>query len=356
MNEKCKPTALDVAALAGVSQSTVSMILNKRKDQSFSDETVQRVLEATQTLGYTVRPRTASTIQGLPKETILIVCPVLSNPYYSALVQAIEQAALTKGLFTIVCNTYRDIVREQEILSLLEDSGICGILFTFVPQSWERVEKLSRKIPVVVIGDKNTTLNVDTVEIDSIHSGSLVAKHLLELGHQHVAFISTTLSEQAAVRMKRLEGFRNAFLAGCPNGSVEVQSRHVTSAMDLSNPSTEQTVGYELAAECFSNKKITAFVAVNDMVAYGVLRAVSEQGLSVPKDYSVCGFDNIFPSEIPGVSLTTVEHFIAEKGYHAVQILSARLHSDIQDSPSITRIEYRPRLIVRNSTGKARHR
>ena len=354
MRGKTKPTASDVAALAGVSQSAVSMILNQKKNLSFSAETIQRVLDAAEALGYTIRPRTASPVQRFEKDTILIVCPVLSNPYYSALVQAIEQQAVAQGFSTLICNTYRDLLKEQEYLSMFESSGICGIIFTFIPQSCDRVERLSTRVPVVVIGDRNTTLNVDTVEIDSIHSGRLVAEHLLSLGHRHVAFISTTLSEQAAVRLKRLEGFCTAFQEVFPNGSVEVKSRTITPSMDLSDPAVEQRVGQELTKECLGDRRITAFVAVNDMVAYGVLHAIHEAGFTVPRDYSVCGFDNIFPSGLPPVSLTTVEHYMAEKGHNAVHILCARLRSDSSHSASITRVEYRPRLIARDSTGKVR--
>jgi len=354
MKTERKPTTLDVAARAGVSQSAVSMILNHQKKVSFSPDTIQRVLDSAEALGYQLRPHAGKSAYKFIKDTILVFCPVLSNPYYSALVQAIEQEAVSKDMTTLVCTTYRNIQKEQEYLAIFGSSNISGIIFTFIPQSCELVEQISQRIPVVVIGDRNTAVKVDTVEIDSISSGTLIANHLLELGHRHIAFISTTLSEQTAVRTKRLEGLQLTFQQECPTGTVLVRSVNVTSAMDLSNPLIEQDVGYRLAKECLEDKKITAFAAVNDMVAYGVMKAVQESGLSIPKDYSVCGFDNIFPSQFSSVSLTTVEHHITEKGHNAVNILHNRIHSDAICSPSITRVEYRPQLIVRNSTSQAR--
>ena len=88
------------------------------------------------------------------------------------------------------------------------------------------------------------------------------------------------------------------------------------------------------------------------MVACGVLDAILESGARVPEDYSLCGFDNIFPARLARVSLTTVEHHIAEKGRHALDIL----HQRISNGPgcSVTRVEILPELIVRNSTGPAR--
>lgn len=348
------PTTSDVARRAGVSQSAVSIILNHPEDSHFSSDTIRRVLNAAEELGYKRRPRSVKSPFSFQKDTVLILCPVISNPYYSTLVQSIEQEAFLKGYSTMVCMTYRDIRREQKILSEFLGSNICGIIFTFIPQSCELIEEINRQIPLVVIGDRNTSINVDTVEMDSVCSGNLVAEHLIKLGHRNIAFISTTLNEQNAVRMNRLDGLKQTFRESCPEGTITVSSESVTSEEDLRDPMIEQKVGYGLAKGMMENKKITAFVAVNDMVAYGVMTAVLEAGYAIPKDYSLCGFDNVFPSQYPPISLTTVEHFITEKGHNAVNILDERIRSGEDHTASITRVEYRPRLIVRKSTAKSR--
>ncbi|HEX3017779.1 MAG TPA: LacI family DNA-binding transcriptional regulator [Caproicibacter sp.] len=348
------PTTLDVARKAGVSQSAVSVILNHSDDAHFTPETIRKVLNAAEELGYKRRPRAAKSLFSFQNDTILILCPVISNPYYSSLVQSIEQEAFAKSYSTIVCNTYRDIRREQKILSQFSDSNLRGIIFTFIPQSCELVEELNQKIPVVVIGDRNTSINVDTVEIDSVRSGNLVAEHLIKLGHSNIAFISTTLNELNAVRMNRLEGIRQVFRKLCPNGTVAVFSENVASADDLNDAMIEENVGYRLAKEVLKNKKITAIAAVNDMVAYGAMTAIMQEKYLIPKDYSICGFDNIFSSQFPQIQLTSVEHFINEKGHNAINILDERIHSGKMQTTSITRVEYQPRLIVRKSTAKPR--
>lgn len=351
---KMKVTTSDVARRAGVSQSAVSMILNRPESTGFSAETVRRVLSAAEELGYARKERIQEPPLPLGRKTLLIVCPVLSNPYYASLVQSIEQECVKKGYSAVVCNTYRDIRREQNCLAEYAGGNLSGIIFTFVPFSCELIRKISSRIPVVVIGDRNSSVSVDTVEIDSVLSGSLVAGHLLELGHRCVAFLSTTLDEQNAVRRNRLDGLRDTFRKKLPEGNVRVFSASVSSEEDLDNQMVEYDVGFRLAGEAMEDKKITALVAVNDMVAYGVIAAVQKAGYAVPKDYSICGFDNIFPSQFPSLSLTTVEHFIREKGREAVNILDARVRSGNSAAASITRVEYRPRLIVRKSTGKAR--
>ena len=349
------PTTSDIAKRAGVSQSAVSIILNNSENAHFSEDTIRKVLNAAEELGYKKRPRATRSPFSFPKNTVLILCPVLSNSYYSSLVQSIEQRAFAKGYFTVVCNTYRDIRRERTILSRLSESGLCGIIFTFIPQSCELVEEINRTIPVVVIGDRNTSINVDTVEIDSVRSGTLVAEHLIKLGHTHIAFVSTSLNKQNAVRLNRLEGVRKAFRESCPEGTITVSSENVTSEEDLQDMIIEQNIGFQLTKEILeSDKKITAVVAVNDMVAYGAMTAILQAGFSIPRDYSVCGFDNNFPSQFPQIFLTTVEHFIREKGHNAVNILDKRIRSGEAQAESITRVEYQPRLIVRKSTAKPR--
>ena len=347
-------TTSDIARRAGVSQSAVSLILNHPDDAHFSADTVRKVLNAAEELGYQRRPRVVKSPFSFPRDTILILCPVISNAYYASLVQSIEQEAFAKGYSTVICNTYRDIGREQKMLSRFSESGLCGIVFTFIPRSCELVEKLNQTVPVVVIGDRNTSIKVDTVEIDSVRSGMLVAEHLIKLGHTDIAFVSTTLNEQNAVRLNRLEGVRQVFRDFCSKGSVTVLAENVTPEEDLSDPMVEQNVASRLTQKVLENKKVTAVIAVNDMVAYGVMTAILQEGFSIPKDYSVCGFDNIFASRFPQISLTTVEHFIMEKGRNSVDILDGRIRSGKVSAESITRIEYQPKLIVRKSTSKPR--
>ena len=148
---------------------------------------------------------------------------------------------------------------------------------------------------MVVIGDRRQDLNVDTVELNNYDAGSLIARHMYDLGHQHLAYISTTLDQANPIRMQRLQGLRDTFAQLCPQGSVLVKSRDISPETELENLQIEHIVGLELTRKCLDDKKITAFVAVNDMVAYGVIDAVRGAGFTIPGDYSVCGFDNIFP-------------------------------------------------------------
>lgn len=141
------------------------------------------------------------------------------------------------------------------------------------------------------------------------------------------------------------------FREACPEGRFLVRTCTITPEQERGDLNIEHRTGYTLARRCMAERDITAFVAVNDMVAYGVLDAILESGARVPEDYSLCGFDNIYPSHFSRVGLTTVEHHIAEKGRSALEML----HNRITSGPgcSITRVEVMPELVVRSSTGPA---
>ncbi|MCC8193755.1 MAG: LacI family transcriptional regulator [Deltaproteobacteria bacterium] len=342
-------TLADVARVAGVSPATVSMILSGREGVSFAEETVAAVLAAAEALRYkTVANRRLSSPEP-DRRTILIAAPNVTNPYYATLIQAIQQAADENGCGTCVVTTYRSLEDELAALRLAEHARFTGIIFTLLAHPDEIIPRLNRKIPVVVIGDRSVALDVDTVELNNYDAGSLIARHMHELGHRHIAYISTTLDRSNTIRSQRLQGLQDTFATLRPDGSVLVKSRDIDPGTELHNMAIEHAVGYELARRCFPETAITAFVAVNDMVAYGVIDAVRDAGLSVPGDYSVCGFDNVFPSRFAGVSLTTVEHYIKDKGRNAFEILYAKI-SGASSGRNITRVEFRHELIVRGST------
>ena len=327
------------------------MILSGRTDVSFSADTVRKVRETAEALGYAPTAKKRPSL--FDRKTVLIVCTNVLNPYYSTIVQAIQQAFFNDTATTHIYTTYRDAENEIRILNAVAGSDLAGVVFTMMPQSTELVERVNRLVPVVVIGDRNTSLNVDTVEMNNYSAGAIIAHYMIGLGHKHIAYISTTLNEANSARVRRLEGVRDTYRDECPEGSVIVRSREVTPKEERDNISIEHAVGFELTRKCLGERRITAFVAVNDMVAYGVLDAIRAEGRRVPEDYSVCGFDNIFPSQFLPVGLTTVEHYIADKGRNAFEILHSKMSGESSDR-NITRVEFKHHLIVRDSTAAPR--
>jgi len=368
MAKKSNPTLRQIAELTGFSQASISMILSGRDDVSFSDDTVKAVRDAAAHLGYFKKRPAGSQRHG--KGLVAVLCPNISNPYYSTLVQAIEQAAWKDGYRVITLNDYRSPEVEAKNLELIARAGVSGVIFTLWPLDRKALEKVAKTVPAVAIGDKGSGYNIDTVEMDNYGAAVLVAKHLIGLGHERIAYVSTTLDEVNVIRTQRLKGLEDTLAAELPSGVVTVFSRDITPSEELEDLFVEHEVGYRLTESCLSDEGVTAFVGVNDMVAYGIIDAIVEAGFSIPRDYSVCGFDNVFPSRLSSIGLTTVDNYIVEKGHNAFSMLAARMaKADDGAGPDgaepgaaaggrapdvITRVEYPPRLIVRGSTGPAR--
>lgn len=352
MNNKRKPTLDDIAKLANVSKSAVSMILNEKKGVSFLDETINKVNEAADYLGYTKIRKKNSIHKMLSDRTILIITPNINSPYYSSLIQSIEQKANENNLNIIVYNTYRDIEKEKSALSIVNNSNIYGVISTITPQAIDKFEEINEKIPVVIISDRNSNFALDTVEISNYGAGVLIAKHMISLGHKNIAYISTTLNKANSARVMRLKGVRDTYKDHYPDITVKVKSKDITPDEELNNINIEHITGFNLTTELLrENTNITGIIAVNDMVAYGVMEALFENNYRIPEDYSLCGFDNLFPSKFSKVSLTTIEHYIVNKGHNSVKMLIQRRNLDMSVKSS-TKVLYKHKLIVRKSTAK----
>ncbi|MGN0159597.1 MAG: LacI family DNA-binding transcriptional regulator [Brotaphodocola sp.] len=349
-----KATIKDLALMAGVSPSCVSMILNGQNLARFSEETIQKVHQARRETGYI--PKKDQRHKN-PKETILIICPSVMNPYYATLIQGMEQEARLRNFVTMIYTTYWDSNEERNIMESAVESDFAGIIFSMIPQQPELAEEISRRIPMVAVGDRNVNLKIDTVDVNNYRAGQMIGRHLIQLGHKHVAYISTTLNAEHTSRTNRCDGLKAEFAKLCPEGTVEIYTQNVSTEIELYTTSIEFEVGYALANKCLAESpRITAMVVMNDMIAYGVRQALLDAGKRIPEDISLCGFDNIYPSRFHDIDLTTIEHAIVERGKGSVRLLSAKLkkQSDLLDSNAITRMEYESNLIIGTSTGPAR--
>lgn len=345
------PTIQDIVKRTGLSPATISLILNNKGERSFLPETVERVTAAATELGYRKRP--SQSAKTPTKKRIAIICPSVMNPYYAILLQGIEQVVRERGYGSCIYTTYWDEETEGEALRGLEQAGVSGVIYTMVPLMPDRTREYAGRMPVVVLGDRGTDLTVDMAELNNYKGGVLIANHLIDLGHRHIAYISTTLDDKHSARVRRLEGIQATFAQRCPEGSVMVRECRVHPREELETTGIEHKVGYELTRACLEGTRVTAFAAVNDMVAYGVLDALLEAGKRVPEDYSVSGFDNIYPSRFQPIDLTTVEHSIEKKGRWAAMLLLDKIappHGSARMTGGLLRVEYESFLVKGRTT------
>lgn len=351
-----KVTSVDVAREAGVSQAAVSMILNKKYNVTFSKETIRQVEETAKRLGYQL-PRQRPKRSGRTRKLLVVFCPTLTNPYYVMLLQGIESAAKEQGYGVFVCNTQRDLKIEEDYLRMMREVAPMGIIYACNPSFGQQVEELSREIPVVVISNREDEFSIDAVAINNRKPGILMARHLLELGHRDVAFVSPPLTLRQHQRQKRVEGFLMEFEKANLSDRVLVRASEASRDTVIPSIDSEYRMGYELTQGLFrEGMPVTAIAALNDMVAFGVIDALLEKKYRIPGDISVVGCDNTLFSGFHTIGLTTVEHFVPQKGRDACDIILRKIQSQKSyvkgDEPtSIYHVEYEPRLIVRGSTG-----
>lgn len=357
-----KVTSTDIAKAAGVSQATVSMVLNKKYNVSFSKATIEKVGQAAKELGYTV-PRQRSRKSAKNSRLIVVFCPTLTNPYYVMLLQGIETVAKEKGYGVFVCNTQRELKIEEQYLRMMHSVSPAGIIYTCNPSNafMEQVEEIAAKIPLVVISNRDK-VKVDAISQDNTKVGSLMARHLLDLGHREVAFIAPPLTKRQAQRSRRVEGFVREYEKEGLSQSVIIKAADDIWDEVLPSVDSEYRIGYNLTKELLAEtRKITAIAGLNDMIAFGIIDALQEEKLKVPNDVSVIGCDNIIFGRMSQMSLTTIEHFVPLKGRDACDIIMRKIESAhnpyIDMEPTSTyHIEYEPKLIVRKTTAYVKQR
>ncbi|MDD3336032.1 MAG: LacI family DNA-binding transcriptional regulator [Eubacteriales bacterium] len=343
------PTIAQIATLANVSPASVSMILNERSLSRFSHATVVRVRKAAESLNY--RPK-----HSLKLKPIRIVCPSVMNPYYATLIQGIQQQAISSRCISALYATYWDQEMERELLESFSKDNSSGIIFTMIPQQPLLAEQRRRLLPIVTIGDRRSELKLNTVDVNNLRSSRMLAQHLLELGHRSIAYVSTTLDDTHSARVLRLRGLESEIKA-VEGATLSVFTTEVNAAQELNTPNIEHDTGFRLTERLLLEKpEVTAIVAINDMVAYGVLDALHAHGKQVPTEYSVCGFDNIYPSQMARVSLTTVDHSIIQLGHAALSLLLEKIQAQSEERETYTSIEYQSKLVLRGTTAPPQRR
>lgn len=352
-----KVTSSDVARQAGVSQATVSMVLNKKYNVSFSKEVIQKVEQAAQDLGYEL-PKRKHRRESRREKLLVVFCPNLTNPYYVMLLQGIESRATEQGFGLFVCNTQRSLELEERYLKMLVSLNPRGVIYTCNPSRcfMPMVKELSEKIPFAVINNQNERLDVDAVELDNSKLGRIMARHLLDLGHKKVAYIAPPLTVRQKQRSKRVEGFLKEFKEAGLGDNVVIKVANEAIDKDVPGIDSEYRIGYDLTKELLAeHEDVTAIAGLNDMIAFGILDALSDEKYKVPGDMSVMGCDNTLFSKMHKLSLTTIEHFVIYKGRDACDIImkkiksSGREYGDIEPV-SIYHVEYEPRLVARGTT------
>lgn len=336
-------TGLDrIAEEAGVSVSTVSRVLNRKP--GIHDETRRRVLAVLDTMPHTPRGVGALRRTGV----VGLLVPELSNPVFPAFAEALESRAARKGYASLLCNT-RAAMTEDEYVRMLNARGVEGMIFVSpeiatltrarkgVPGRYRRL--MADGVRVVFVNGGAPTVDVPDVAIDEHRAGYIGTRHLLDLGHRRIGFVSGPASALAS-RLKR-DGWSAAL------DEADVSSRLIA------HDAFSAEGGARAMAELLEVSRPTAVICSSDVMALGAVRLARERGLSVPDDLSVVGFDDIPLAAYSHPALTTLAQPIDDMAAAAVNQLALLLDPDVPARRGHDR-RFSPSLVVRDSTASPR--
>jgi DNA-binding LacI/PurR family transcriptional regulator len=330
-----RPTIIDVAALAGVSKSMVSLVM--RGANVVSDDKRRRVLEAAEALGY--RPNAvARSLVSRRTHLFGVVLSDLHNPFFTEVIDGIEAEAEARGYRTIISTASRLPTAERRALDTLLDLRVDALILASPMLEMNAITSASREVPVVLVARPSDSEAVDSVSNDDPSGAALVVAHLAALGHCRIAHIDGGGAAGAAERRAGYEqAMRHHGLGHCvhviPGSYTDDGGRHGVEQL-LADPEPP-----------------TAIFVSNDLAALGALSALAERGLRVPEDVSLVGYDNTALAAVRHISLTTVDQPRPDMGRTAVTLLLERLTGQ---RTTARHILIPPRLVVRSTTAPPR--
>lgn len=328
----------DIASQAGVSEATVSRVLNGKP--GVAESTRQAVLTALDVLGYERPLRLKQRSAGL----VGLVVPELENPIFPAMVQAVEAGLARHGYTTVICPQTPGGLHEDEYIEMLLERGVSGIIFvsglhadsTANPARYQALRQ--RGLPIVLVNGFIEGVDAPFISNDDVASMELAVAHLVSLGHRRIGLAVGPSRFVPVVR--KITGFADALRRRLgvddPRAWIEC--------------SVFSVEGGAMAADRLVERGATALICGSDLMALGAIRAVRSRGLQVPADVSVVGYDDSLLVAFTDPPLTTVRQSVQPMGAAAVRALLDEI-----DGLAAPRAEYvfRPELVVRASTGAA---
>ncbi len=325
----------EVAREAGVSTATVSRVINNHP--FVSDKSRQSVEKAIRKLNYEPNMmgrnlRTSST------NMLLVLLPSISNPFYSKILQGIQDTARRKGYYILVCETDASSEIQSFFINTAKQQLAAGIISLDPSLDLEDVllPQLQDGYPIIQCGDSPQNDTIPYVSIDNVMAAYKAVKYLLATGHTRIALI--TASDDFRYAADRREGYVKALAESGIQPSEELISR---GEVDYE--------GGRLAMQKLltMDQLPTAVFAIGDIMAIGALKAIREAGLHTPSDIAVIGFDNIPFSNMTTPTLTTVSQPMYDMGCSAAQMMIDKLN---QKEKTIKSLILSHELIIREST------
>jgi len=330
----------DVAKASGVSQATVSYVLNNTAE--ISEPVKIRVLEEAEKLGY-IRNSMARNLKMRRGNTIGLMVPDVSNSYYSDIIKHTEKIMREAGYFTFICITMHNPEIEDWYVTSLIEQKVAGVLVCYGLANKLTLKKfVNYAVPFVVLDDdlQQDVVDAPCVLINNIKGSFLAVQHFVSLGISKIAYCTEPIYN------KSLQDRYDGFMLAINEFGLQQHLQHVYVGDDNTDISDMIWAGYIAAGEILSKSRPEGIFAVNDDMAIGVIRRLKENQIRVPQDIAVIGYDNVPLSNMISPTLTTINqpvHTMCIQG-------AAMLQNLIEGKEDLRRkIMLEPSIIVRES-------
>ena len=326
-------TIKDVAKLAGVSVATVSRVINN--SPKASDASRQAVFSAMEELQYHPNANARALAQQ-STETLGLVVGDVSDPVFGAMVKAVDEIAWQTGNFLLIGNGYHNEEKERLAIEQLMRHRCAALVVHAKKIPDEELEKLMQQMPgMVLINRSLPAFQQRCIALDDRYGAWLATRHLIQQGHDQIAFICSTHTISDAE--ERLQGYYDALR----EHSLPCNDRLVA----FGEP--DEVGGEQAMTELLGRgKNFTAVACYNDSMAAGALAVLSDNGIRVPEEMSLIGFDDVLVSRYVRPRLTTVRYPIVTMAQQAAELALALANN--QPLPEVTNT-FNPTLVRRHS-------
>ncbi|MDZ7838584.1 MAG: LacI family DNA-binding transcriptional regulator [Actinomycetota bacterium] len=333
------PTMKEIARMAGVSQATVSYVINNT--EGISDAVRKRVQEAADELGY-IPNMVARNLKKRKTNIIGILVPDVMNNYYNEVIKYVEKLTRERGYFIFIGYTMHDPnIEDWYTISLIQQK-VAGVIVCYGLTNRECYKKLQTyNVQFVAIDDEVKEANgqAPSILINNIRGSFLAVKHLVSLGIKDIAYCSEHLYSYAL--RERYQGFLEAL----DEFGLTVNQEMIYIA-DKKHGYEKINLGYMATKEILSRSRPRGIFASNDQIAFGIIKRLNEMKIKIPQDIAVIGYDNIPFSSVLSPSLTTVNQPIKTMSVQGVKTLLKTIR---QEDNIKKRLLLEPNLVVRES-------
>ena len=332
-------TLRDIAKRAGVSATTVSLVLNQGSQSRISESTREKVLQVVKELGYQTNKSLPPTSLVVPPSIGLVFTDV-TNPFFTAMAAVIEDVASRYGYNIILCNTQRSLKKEKEYLDVLGRRRIDGLIIAPVDDDSSAEELARQNIPVVFIDRHPPDIeHVNAVLLENIEAARMAVEYLLQLGHRRIGII--TGRSNISTGKERLDGYLQALSAY----QIAIDDHLICDG--------QFTVegGQEAASAMFNlAEPPSAIFSCGGVMSIGAMLEIKARNLRIPQNVSFIGIDDEKWCQLVDPPLTVVAQPVTEIATEAAQMLIQLIQG--WGTQEARRILLKPQLIARQSCAK----